>query len=224
MDYTICILLLYPSPPPAFLSQFFTVISTPQANVLLDHDYTARLIDFGYASMMGDIPEGLTYLKRSTTKPGALRWVSPEHVSSTSDVVLSGKQPWSELGEDVAVVLKLSQGHMPARPDSIPIDDQYWELIEYCWSVIPDRRPTTTMLVSSIEQFLEDFPHSQPLRNVIASSPFQIHSQLDTSDISSFSSLVPGDKAGQLTMIILANLLMLESQQPGFPPSVWLLE
>ncbi|KAI9567214.1 WD40-repeat-containing domain protein [Boletus coccyginus] len=35
-------------------------------NVLLDADYTARLADFGYASLVGNIPEALTYLQRST--------------------------------------------------------------------------------------------------------------------------------------------------------------
>ncbi|KAF8419800.1 quinon protein alcohol dehydrogenase-like superfamily [Boletus edulis BED1] len=49
-------------------------------NVLLDADYTARLADFGYASLVGIIPEALTYLRRSTTRPGALRWVAPEQV------------------------------------------------------------------------------------------------------------------------------------------------
>jgi len=51
-----------------------------QNNVLLDADYTARLADFGYASLVGNIPEALTYLQRSTARPGALRWIAPEQV------------------------------------------------------------------------------------------------------------------------------------------------
>ena len=51
-----------------------------QNNVLLDADYTARLADFGYASLVGNIPEALTYLQRSTARPGALRWNAPEQV------------------------------------------------------------------------------------------------------------------------------------------------
>ncbi|KAF8419801.1 WD40-repeat-containing domain protein [Boletus edulis BED1] len=49
-------------------------------NVLLDSDYTARLADFGYASLVGIIPEALTYLRRSTARAGALRWIAPEQV------------------------------------------------------------------------------------------------------------------------------------------------
>ena len=50
--------------------------------MLLDADYTARLADFGYASLVGNIPEALTYLQRSTARPGALRWIAPEQVNS----------------------------------------------------------------------------------------------------------------------------------------------
>ena len=48
--------------------------------MLLDADYTARLGDFGYASLVGNIPEALTYLQRSTARQGALRWIAPEQV------------------------------------------------------------------------------------------------------------------------------------------------
>jgi len=51
-----------------------------QNNILLDANNTARLTDFGYASLVGDIPEALTYLQMSTTQPGAMRWAAPEQV------------------------------------------------------------------------------------------------------------------------------------------------
>ncbi|KAF8119558.1 kinase-like domain-containing protein, partial [Boletus edulis] len=181
------------------------------ANVLLDDDYTARLVDFGYASMVGEMPEALNYLKRSTSRPGALRWNAPEQVTSNSETVhrttesdvysfgcialqvLSGKQPWWEIGEDVAVLLRLSQGEIPGRPESRPIDDQHWEFIERCLSLIPDR-PSAKTIVSFLEQFLERFPHSQPLREVIKS--LQDTQQSDSSDSSSSTLTAgPGDVA-----------------------------
>ena len=57
-------------------------LSIGQNNVLLDADYTARLADFGYASLVGNIPEALAYLQRSTIRPGAIRWSAPEQVES----------------------------------------------------------------------------------------------------------------------------------------------
>ncbi|KAF8553430.1 kinase-like protein [Imleria badia] len=125
-------------------------------NVLLDADYTARLTDFGYASLVGSIPEALTYLQRSTARPGALRWIAPEQVdpdetftrTPKSDIysfgcvalqassswtqsrfvliilqVLSGRQPWSEVREDAAVVLHLAKGRKPGRPACRAMDD-----------------------------------------------------------------------------------------------------
>ncbi|KAF8123353.1 hypothetical protein EV363DRAFT_1106523, partial [Boletus edulis] len=50
-----------------------------QTNVLLDDNCVARLTDFGYASMIGDIPEALLYLQMTTMKPGTIRWAAPEH-------------------------------------------------------------------------------------------------------------------------------------------------
>ncbi|KAI9569776.1 kinase-like domain-containing protein [Boletus coccyginus] len=116
-------------------------------NVLLDADYTACLGDFGYASLVGNDPEVLTYLQRSTTRLGALRWITPEQIdlentfiqTTKSDIysfecvgfqVLSGKQPWSEVQEDAAVVLRIAKGYKPGRPASRPVDDLHWTLIE----------------------------------------------------------------------------------------------
>ena len=138
-----------------------------QNNVLLDRDYTARLVDFGLASLMGNIPEALAYLQMSTARLGALHWIAPEQIdpevsgtqTTKSDVysfgcvalqvdllhtrtrftftflqVLSGKQPWSEFRQEAMVVLYLSKGHKPRRPESRAMDDSHWNLIQHCWS------------------------------------------------------------------------------------------
>ncbi|KAF8552778.1 kinase-like protein [Imleria badia] len=159
-------------------------------NVLLDVDYTARLTDFGYASLVGSIPEALAYLQRSTTRPGALRWIAPEQIdpekmstrTPQSDIysfgcvalqessmdtistfvltvlqVLSGKQPWSEVREDAAVVLRLAKGHKPDRPVSRLMDDVYWNWIQSCWSTI-EERPATAVIIFTIQQFLSQVP------------------------------------------------------------------
>ncbi|KAF8549324.1 kinase-like protein [Imleria badia] len=132
-------------------------------NVLLDVDYTARLADFGYASLVGSIPEALMYLQRSTARPGALRWIAPEQVdpedtftrTPKSDIysfgcvalqassmdtssrfvliilqVLSGKQPWSEVREDAAVIFRLAKGQKPRRPVCRSMDNVHWNWIQ----------------------------------------------------------------------------------------------
>ncbi|KAG9312363.1 kinase-like domain-containing protein [Chiua virens] len=150
-----------------------------QNNVLLDADYTARLSDFGFASLMGNIPEGLAYLQWSTVRPGAIRWTAPEQIDSEenpnvttkSDIysfgclalqVLSGKIPWSEVRKDAAVVLRLAKAKQPGRPASRSIDDSHWDLIQSCWSPI-EERPTAEAIIFKIQCFLNACPPSRPL-------------------------------------------------------------
>lgn len=54
--------------------------------MLLDHNYNARLTDFGYASMIGDIPEALRYIQMTTMKPGTIRWAAPEHFAVDAEM------------------------------------------------------------------------------------------------------------------------------------------
>ena len=169
--------------------------------MLLDADYTARLADFGYSSLVGNIPEALTYLQRSTATPGALRWIAPEQVdpeetfkrttktdiysfgcvalqgsSLDSDArpmliflqVLTGKQPWSEVREDSAVVLRLAKGHKPCRPESRTLNDSHWNLIQRCWSPM-EERPTTEAIIPTIQQFFSHCPESPPLCDFLRS-------------------------------------------------------
>ena len=172
-----------------------------QNNVLLDGDYIARLGDFGYASLVGNIPEALTYLQRSTARPGALRWIAPEQVdpketfnrTTKSDIysfgcvalqgsslesdtwpmlisfqVLSGKQPWSEVQEDLAVVLCMAKGHQPGRPKSRTLNDSHWNLIQHCWSPI-EERPAADAIILTIQQFLSHCPQCPPLCDLLPS-------------------------------------------------------
>ena len=86
----------------------------------------------------------------------------------TSAQVLSGKQPWSEIREDVAIVLRLAKGHKPGRPASRTLDDAHWNLIQRCWSSI-EERPTTGVIISAIQRFLSRCSHSRPLSDLINS-------------------------------------------------------
>ena len=97
-----------------------------QNNVLIDGDYTARLADFGYSSLVGNIPEALAYLQRSTARPGALRWIAPEQLNlqktfkqttktdiySFGCVALQGSSPDSDT-RSVLISLQVLSGKQP---------------------------------------------------------------------------------------------------------------
>ncbi|KAF8845927.1 kinase-like protein [Paxillus ammoniavirescens] len=138
-------------------------------NVLLDENDNARLTDFGYASLIGEIPEALAYLQWSSWRAGAVRWAAPEQIKedipqpmTKSDIysfgnlafqVFSGQLPWSEVQKDAAVVLHVAEGRKPCRPKSRPVDDRHWEFIERCWSEIQER-PSANDIVSTLQHFL----------------------------------------------------------------------
>lgn len=188
--------------------------------MLLDANYTARLADFGYASLIGNIPEALAYLQRSTIRPGALRWTAPEQIDSEkmsalttkSDIysfgclalqgsanghegsvcsetsspllqVLSGKQPWSEVKRDVAVMLCLVKRLKPGRPLSRVMDDSHWNFILNCWSPI-EERPAAQTIILSIRQFLDRCPPFPLLYNLLVAKPNHKDSLTDTPSLS----------------------------------------
>ena len=185
--------------------------------MLIDGDYTARLADFGYASLVGGVPEALAYLQRSTARPGALRWIAPEQVdpeetvnwTTKSDVysfgcvalqgsslgsdarpmliplqVLSGKQPWSEVREDAAVILCLMRGHKPGRPESRTLNDLHWNIIQHCWSPT-EERPAAEAIIPTIQQFISSCPQSLPLCDLL--QPWSGQADLEAELLSSLS-------------------------------------
>ena len=170
--------------------------------------------------MVGNIPEALTYLQRSTARPGALRWIAPEQVdpnetfnrTTKTDIysfgcvalqgswlesdafpmliysqAFSGKQPWSEVQEDLAVVLLLSNGHKPGRPESQTLDDSYWNLVQHCWSPM-EERPVAAVIIPTIQQFLNSCPWSPSLCDLL-----QSWSGPDDLGTESSSSLAPAE-------------------------------
>lgn len=91
--------------------------------------------------------------------------------------MLSGKQPWSEVREDAAVVLRLHLGHKPSRPKSRTIDDSHWNFIQCCWSPL-EERPAAGTIPLFIQQFLNDHPPSVPLRDLLIPSSSQAQDPL----------------------------------------------
>ena len=86
--------------------------------------------------------------------------------------VLSGKQPWSEVREDVAVVLCLAKGQKPGRPESRTLNDSHWNFIQRCWSQM-EERPAAEVIVFTIQQFLRYCSESPPLCDLLRPSSGQ---------------------------------------------------
>ncbi|KIJ65401.1 hypothetical protein HYDPIDRAFT_110460 [Hydnomerulius pinastri MD-312] len=150
-------------------------------NILIDEQSRARLVDFGFATVVGQLPGALNYLQRSTQRPGATRWAAPEqfqleddeifHPTMKSDIysfgsimvqTLSGKEPWAEIKNEINVVRHLLQGRNPTRPSVLPIDDRHWEFIQKCWLPVEERLSTSDV-VAGVSGFLAEMQPSTQL-------------------------------------------------------------
>ncbi|KAG1863111.1 kinase-like domain-containing protein, partial [Suillus subluteus] len=132
------------------------------ANILIDKRGHARLIDFGLSTIIQPLV-GQSHLAISSVRPGAIRYAAPELVlpdnarelpvpSEKADIysfgcimlqVLSGRRPWSEITREPFIILSMSQGRGPQRPDGHPIIiDLDWEFIQKCLQFGPELRPS----------------------------------------------------------------------------------
>eukprot|EP01114_Cavostelium_apophysatum_P001233 TRINITY_DN11049_c0_g1_i5.p1 TRINITY_DN11049_c0_g1~~TRINITY_DN11049_c0_g1_i5.p1 ORF type:complete len:755 (+),score=95.77 TRINITY_DN11049_c0_g1_i5:40-2304(+) len=128
-------------------------------NVLLKDDLTAAICDFGMSRTKND---SSTYA-RTKTSLGPLKWMAPESIlhnkySTASDVfsygvvlfeILSGKQPWREVGNAEAAHRVLEGKRLQRPPNS---NEFLATIMEKCWDVNPDLRPSFAQIVSALEK------------------------------------------------------------------------
>lgn len=69
--------------------------------------------------------------------------------------VLTGSLPFGKT-PDTQIFLKLSKGERPAKPDPTPDTDSteaaIWELIDYCWALEPEERPTCSEMAQELKK------------------------------------------------------------------------
>ncbi|KAG8790388.1 hypothetical protein FRC12_012027 [Ceratobasidium sp. 428] len=125
------------------------------ANVLVSDSGIAMLADFGSTVLevysLQFTPTGATYW--------SVHWASPEILIGTTspsmegDVwalgmeIVTGKLPYSNLGDMRAVVGWILSGRLPLRPNAqlppnSPFGDRLWTLLTSCWASEPSSRPT----------------------------------------------------------------------------------
>ncbi|KIO17521.1 hypothetical protein M407DRAFT_84920, partial [Tulasnella calospora MUT 4182] len=141
-------------------------------NILISHQVTAVLADFGLALLV-DQHSGLT--TNSTGKVcGTIRYMSPElfpfdeegekeepeQVFQTlnSDIwafgcvvleVLTGRIPYPHLRNDASVIQALAQRRLPANPESLDLPGDYVvTLLKRCWKPDPTSRPSASECLS----------------------------------------------------------------------------
>ncbi|KAG2121404.1 kinase-like domain-containing protein [Suillus cothurnatus] len=137
------------------------------ANVLIDSSGNPCLTGFGLATIVGD-PE-LQWNSTTAARDFNSRWRAPEVIGIESDepaqptfasdiysfgsvmfFIISGDIPWKEKKNLTHIVIELSKGAIPARPENMP--NGSWNLIERCWSRDPMDRPETARIPDCTDQ------------------------------------------------------------------------
>ncbi|KAF7975062.1 hypothetical protein HWV62_10567 [Athelia sp. TMB] len=149
------------------------------ANVLIDDNGRARLVDFGLSSIMAEF-ENTSFI--TSTIGGYLRFRALElmppldgsyedfkpvltpacDVYSLGSVVLqilTGKLPYHNIIDDTMVALVVAQRKQPARPSGEGCEaliDKYWNFIVGCWNNDPNERPSAEKAQGELIRLLKE--------------------------------------------------------------------
>ncbi|KAL4072669.1 kinase-like domain-containing protein [Scleroderma yunnanense] len=144
-------------------------------NVLIFGDGRARLADFGMSTALKEL-WGPAYFTESAR--GCFRWAAPElfqsddegcmaYIGPACDVysfgsiilqVLSGKVPYFYLDSDTQVLGMVVRGMNPERPKKPSIDDEEWDIIQWCWTRNITDRPEIGEVTEALKSLNEVNP------------------------------------------------------------------
>ena len=154
------------APPPNIL--FYI-----KANILIDQNHHALLADFGLLTIASDTTNFTSSSSRA--RGGTTRWMSPERLdpdhfglknsrpTKESDryalgmvvlEVLSGRAPFASYSTHV-VARKVTKGERPGRPEGPEgawFTDDLWRILELCWAIPPESRPSIEAVLECLER------------------------------------------------------------------------
>ncbi|KAF9781123.1 kinase-like domain-containing protein [Thelephora terrestris] len=144
------------------------------ANILIDQDHHACLVDFGLLTLVSD-PTDPTALDSIANDIGNSWWMSPELLrpeefgfkdcqsTKESDCyalgmvileVLNGQVPFAHSPGNVAIMEKDIRSRHPKRPEAtwMWFTDDLWGVLKQCWSSQPKDRPTVETIFGCLER------------------------------------------------------------------------
>ncbi|KAG6828314.1 hypothetical protein H0H92_008429 [Tricholoma furcatifolium] len=131
-------------------------------NILVNNSGRACIADFGLSSILPGFRGG-------TPRYQAPELFKEEYNTKATDIyaigcvayeVFTGQKPFSEVSNIPGVVIRVSQGYRPKRPDNNPswtawgLTEDLWTMVQGCWKADPVERPTIEGIIQSLEQAL----------------------------------------------------------------------
>ncbi|KAJ7783392.1 kinase-like domain-containing protein [Mycena olivaceomarginata] len=144
-------------------------------NILVTPSGRACIADFGLASIVDELSLKMTFSSRSG-RAGTVRYQAPELLMNEcsthfgSDVyafacvcyeILTGKVPFYEIPNEMAVAIKVTNGARPSKPQVI-FPEYLWPLVDDCWRQKADERPTTAVTLQRLRQPIEETINQSP--------------------------------------------------------------
>lgn len=136
-------------------------------NVIVADDGHPMLMDFGMAPDLRMVERNMTMADSGRENVG---YMSPELIeegnyTKASDVyafasllleILSGQPPYYKLSY-VQAMIQITQRKKPSPDDhqDLSSSSPLWELMQRCWSTLPDDRPTIEEVRSSLERMVK---------------------------------------------------------------------
>lgn len=143
-------------------------------NVLMMHDYRAKLADFGLSKVKSETATQSRGEDTKSKETGTLAWMAPEQfdpkgkVTKATDIYSFGmvlwelatrQLPFSNTQNAQILMLWIMAGKHPDIPKAC--QPEYRDVIETCWKQKPDERATAKLLVKSLSKLLINNPSQQ---------------------------------------------------------------
>ncbi|KAJ7895954.1 kinase-like domain-containing protein [Mycena olivaceomarginata] len=144
-------------------------------NILVTPSGRACIADFGLASIVDELSLKMTFSSRSG-RAGTVRYQAPELLANErsshfgSDVyafacvcyeILTGRVPFYEIPNEMAVAIKVTNGARPSKPQVI-FPEYLWPLVDDCWRQKTDERPTMAVTLQRLRQPIGETINQSP--------------------------------------------------------------
>ncbi|KAK1228999.1 hypothetical protein PQX77_007952 [Marasmius sp. AFHP31] len=201
-------------------------------NVLIMPSGRACICDFGLSLIADSQAIGLS--SSTSRSAGTLRWMAPEllaeNVTATkeSDIyafacvcyeILTSLPPFHECKNDGAVIIQVSLGKRPSRPEDLPNSlSVVWDLMEVCWQEDPSLRPSASTILRDYNVGVTT-PTGAPIRPALSTlhSPPHPHTPTPSSSPMSPTPTAISRQTASPTPGPLSLLLRIDGVSPIHP-------
>ncbi|KAH7908657.1 kinase-like domain-containing protein [Hygrophoropsis aurantiaca] len=166
------------------------------ANIFITPSLRACVADFGLTSLESD-SQGSLASTSTTSGIGSLLWTAPELLNYrtgerqrqtlTTDMysfgcvcyeIYTGSPKFASLSV-TRIILAVTEGRPVPRPPHPELDETTWDIIQQCWSLVPNSRPTTLEVIQMLSTDTISTTRKEPISEWNEDMMWQLHSKFE---------------------------------------------